>query len=118
MAMAMKVITGYFSGIIHVINGVFLVLITGISGQNCNPVLPAPPPFTLMPMGTVVQKECSKASRSRCNTLSKAKAKSWHVAVATSFATISKCISLVSKKVFWSGRGAWTMDITITPISV
>ena len=31
----MKVITGYFSGIIHVINGVFLVLITGISGHNC-----------------------------------------------------------------------------------
>ena len=30
------VITGYFSGIIHVINGVFLVLITGISGHNCN----------------------------------------------------------------------------------
>jgi len=31
----MKVITGYFSGIIYVINGVFLVLITGISGHNC-----------------------------------------------------------------------------------
>ena len=27
----MKVITGYFSGIIHFINGVFLVLITGIT---------------------------------------------------------------------------------------
>ena len=29
------VITGYFYGIIHSINGVFLVLITGISGLNC-----------------------------------------------------------------------------------
>ena len=29
------VITGYFSGIIQSINGVFLVLITGISGHNC-----------------------------------------------------------------------------------
>ena len=28
------VITGYFNGIIHVINGVFLVLITGISGHK------------------------------------------------------------------------------------
>ena len=31
----LSVITGYFSGIIHSINGVFLVLITGISGHNC-----------------------------------------------------------------------------------
>jgi hypothetical protein len=30
------VITGYFYGIIHSINGVLLVLITGISGHNCN----------------------------------------------------------------------------------
>jgi hypothetical protein len=29
------VITGYFYGIIHSINGVFLVLITGILGHNC-----------------------------------------------------------------------------------
>ena len=28
------VITGYFNGIIHVINGVFLVLITGIWGHK------------------------------------------------------------------------------------
>ena len=32
----LSVITGYFSGIIHSINGVFLVLITGISGHNCS----------------------------------------------------------------------------------
>ena len=31
----MKVITCYFSGIIHLIHGVFLVLVTGISGHNC-----------------------------------------------------------------------------------
>ena len=30
------VITGYFYGVIHFINGVFLVLITGISGHNCS----------------------------------------------------------------------------------
>ena len=30
----LSVITGYFSGIIHSINGVLLVLITGISGHN------------------------------------------------------------------------------------
>ena len=29
------VTTGYFYGIIHSINGVFLVLITGILGHNC-----------------------------------------------------------------------------------
>ena len=34
----LSVITGYFSGIIHSINGVLLVLITGISGHNCNPL--------------------------------------------------------------------------------
>ena len=32
----LSVITGYFYGIIHSINGVLLVLITGISGHNCN----------------------------------------------------------------------------------
>ena len=32
----LSVITGYFSGIIHSINGVLLVLITGISGHNCS----------------------------------------------------------------------------------
>ena len=32
----LSVITGYFSGIIHSINGVMLVLITGISGHNCS----------------------------------------------------------------------------------
>ena len=31
----LSVVTGYFSGIIHSINGVMLVLITGISGHNC-----------------------------------------------------------------------------------
>ena len=31
----LSVITGYFSGIIHSINGVMLVRITGISGHNC-----------------------------------------------------------------------------------
>ena len=31
----LSVITGYFSGIIHSINGVLLVLRTGISGHNC-----------------------------------------------------------------------------------
>jgi hypothetical protein len=30
------VITGYFNGIIHSINGVLLVLVNGISGHNCN----------------------------------------------------------------------------------
>ena len=35
MAMAISELTGYFYGIIHFINGVFLVLITGILGHNC-----------------------------------------------------------------------------------
>ena len=37
----MTVITGYFYGIIHSINGVFLVLITGISGHKCRDVFEA-----------------------------------------------------------------------------
>ena len=35
VAMAISELTGYFYGIIHSINGVFLVLITGILGHNC-----------------------------------------------------------------------------------
>ena len=36
----LSVITGDFSGIIHSINGVMLVLITGISGHNCKQNIP------------------------------------------------------------------------------